>query len=103
MMKLLRWASLPLIVVVALLAPEGGGLGANRALAGETPRNVADAQVPTILVAQRGRPSPARGSAGGAGATPSSKEIMSRLTKGPSSLTPVIGNELAAGQPPWET
>ena len=39
----------------------------------------------------------------GAGASPSIKEIMTKLTKGPNSLTPVIGKELAAAEPPWET
>jgi hypothetical protein len=37
------------------------------------------------------------------GASPSIKQIMGRLTKGPGSLTPVIGNELQDNQPPWQT
>ena len=35
--------------------------------------------------------------------SPKVKEIMVRLTKGPNSLTPVIGKELNEAQPPWET
>jgi hypothetical protein len=35
--------------------------------------------------------------------SPKVREIMVRLTKGPNSLTPVIGKELNEAQPPWET
>ena len=34
---------------------------------------------------------------------PGIKRIMTRLAKGPTSLTPVLGGELKAEQPPWET
>ena len=37
------------------------------------------------------------------GGVPTIKKIMTRLTKGPRSLTPVIGQELHAEQPAWET
>jgi hypothetical protein len=37
------------------------------------------------------------------GGTPTIKQIMGVLTKGPSSLTPVIGKELEANPIPWET
>lgn len=35
--------------------------------------------------------------------TPTIRQIMGRLTKGPSSLTPVIGKELEAEAPDWST
>jgi len=37
------------------------------------------------------------------GASPTIKQIMGKLTKGPNSLTPVIGKELEADPPAWET
>ncbi len=37
------------------------------------------------------------------GGTPTIKQIMSKLTKGPNSLTPVIGKELEADAPDWNT
>ena len=40
---------------------------------------------------------------GGGGGSSPIKEIMAKLTKGPNSLTPVIGKELGEEQPPWET
>lgn len=40
---------------------------------------------------------------GGAKSSPEIKKIMVRLTKGPDSLTPVIGAELKAESPPWDT
>jgi hypothetical protein len=39
----------------------------------------------------------------GTGSSPTIKEIMGKLTKGPNSLTPIIGEELEAENPPWET
>jgi hypothetical protein len=35
--------------------------------------------------------------------SPSIREIMIKLTKGPNSLTPVLGKELKDNPPPWET
>jgi hypothetical protein len=35
--------------------------------------------------------------------TPTIRQIMGRLTKGPNSLTPVIGKELEADSPDWNT
>jgi len=37
------------------------------------------------------------------GGSPSIKQIMGKLTKGPNSLTPVIGKELEADAPDWNT
>jgi len=37
------------------------------------------------------------------GGTPSIRQIMGKLTKGPNSLTPVIGKELEADAPDWNT
>jgi hypothetical protein len=39
----------------------------------------------------------------GGGTSPSIREIMIKLTKGPNSLTPVLGKELKDNPPPWET
>ena len=39
----------------------------------------------------------------GGRSSPEIKEIMTKLAKGPNSLTPVLGNELKADQPAWET
>jgi len=38
-----------------------------------------------------------------ASGTPTIRQIMSKLTKGPNSLTPVIGKELEADAPDWNT
>jgi hypothetical protein len=43
------------------------------------------------------------GPGGGGPGSPGIKQIMNKLTKGPNSLTPVIGNELGQNPPPWET
>jgi hypothetical protein len=46
------------------------------------------------------------GNDGGGAPGPSSsptKKIMVRLARGPNSLTPVLGKELKASEPPWET
>jgi hypothetical protein len=43
------------------------------------------------------------GPGGGAPGSPGIRQIMTKLAKGPSSLTPVIGNELGQDPPPWET
>src|SRR3954469_25753472 len=40
---------------------------------------------------------------GGPGASSPIREIMVKLTKGPQSLTPMIGEELKADPPPWDT
>jgi hypothetical protein len=37
------------------------------------------------------------------GTSPNIKQIMTKLTKGRASLTPVLGNELKQEPPPWET
>lgn len=37
------------------------------------------------------------------GGTPTIRQIMGKLTKGPNSLTPVIGKELEADAPDWNT
>ena len=44
-----------------------------------------------------------RGPGGRAGPPSAIRQIMIKLTKGPSSLTPVLGQELKEDQPPWET
>jgi hypothetical protein len=41
--------------------------------------------------------------AGGASLPPGIRQIMTKLAKGPNSLTPVIGKELNQSPPPWET
>jgi hypothetical protein len=43
------------------------------------------------------------GPGGGGPRSPGIRQIMNKLTKGPNSLTPVIGNELGQNPPPWET
>jgi hypothetical protein len=43
------------------------------------------------------------GPAEGAAPIPGIKQIMTKLAKGPRSLTPVLGQELKADQPAWET
>jgi cytochrome c556 len=43
------------------------------------------------------------GPPGGGASAPGLKQIMTRLAKGPSSLTPVLGQELKADMPAWET
>jgi hypothetical protein len=47
--------------------------------------------------------SPATSGSGQPGAASPIKNMMGRLTKGPQSLTPVIGRELAGDPPAWET
>jgi hypothetical protein len=43
------------------------------------------------------------GPGGGGPASPGIKQIMTKLAKGPNSLTPLIGSELGQNPPPWET
>ena len=50
-----------------------------------------------------GPPPPAGGPGGGGPGFPEIKRIMSKLAKGPNSLTPVLGKELKEEPPPWET
>ena len=82
-MRLFYWAMLP-----ATLLPFTLGCGED---AGEGPGN---------------GPSPPVGGAmatGGAESSPGIKQIMVRLTKGPTSLTPILGDELKQAEPAWET
>ena len=46
---------------------------------------------------------PGGGGPPGGGGSPGIRQIMGKLTKGPNSLTPLIGNELQQDPPPWET
>jgi hypothetical protein len=43
------------------------------------------------------------GQGGGQGPSSPIKQVMTRLAKGPDSLTPVLGKELKENPPPWET
>ncbi|HEV3164070.1 MAG TPA: hypothetical protein VGZ22_08565 [Isosphaeraceae bacterium] len=63
-------------VLAVLFVAAGYVVGQNSA---QTTASGADAKVPTV------------------------KEIMGKLTKGPMSLTPVIGKELQTAEPPWDT
>jgi hypothetical protein len=61
---------------------------------------------PSPVAPAPGGPGPALGGPGGPGggkSSPEIKQIMVRLTKGPNSLTPVIGNELKSATPPWDS
>src|SRR4051795_8953299 len=90
MRKPLRWTGmlpLPLIGLMVL-----GGCG-----------DIADqgqGQSPSAEAPPGGNPP---GGPPAAKSSPKVKDIMVRLTKGPNSLTPVIGKELNEAQPPWET
>jgi hypothetical protein len=50
-----------------------------------------------------GGPGPMGGPGGGPPGNPAIKQIMTKLTKGPQSLTARIGKELDESPPPWET
>jgi hypothetical protein len=87
MTTLSRNALLPLAVLAVILASGGCGLGKNGA--------------PTNLPPPDGPPGPGAGDGGG---PPSNvRQIMNRLGKGPRALTPVIGKELEAEPPSWDT
>ena len=48
-------------------------------------------------------PGPAMGGPAGKGGKRTLEQIMSRLAKGPNSMTPVIGKDLKAEKPDWDT
>jgi hypothetical protein len=48
-------------------------------------------------------PGPGSEASGPIGDSPTTRQIMGKLTKGPNSLTPVIGKGLEADPPAWET
>jgi hypothetical protein len=50
-----------------------------------------------------GGPGPGPEASAPLGDSPTIKQVMVKLTKGPNSLTPVIGKELEAEPPAWET
>jgi hypothetical protein len=50
-----------------------------------------------------GGPGPGAEASGPLGDSPTNKQIMSKLSRGPNSLTPVIGKELEADPPAWDT
>ncbi len=50
-----------------------------------------------------GMAGPGPGGPGGGKSSPEIKKIMTRLTKGPNSLTPLLGKELKAESPAWDT
>ena len=50
-----------------------------------------------------GGPGPGSAASEPLGDSPTIKQVMVKLTKGPGSLTPVIGKELETDPPPWET
>jgi hypothetical protein len=58
-----------------------------------------DQSPPGVAGGARGGGAPGGGGPG----SPGIRQIMAKLTKGPNSLTPVIGNELDQDPPPWET
>jgi hypothetical protein len=102
MLSLFRVAlALPVLLTVVAL----GGCG------GSTNESATDKTAPGVTGAAPpppGEPAPAEAApipdvTVGTGSSPTIKEIMGKLTKGPSSLTPIIGEELEAENPPWET
>ena len=50
-----------------------------------------------------GGPGPGSEASAPLGDSPTTKQIMTKLGKGPNALTPVIGKELETDPPPWET
>lgn len=78
---------LPALLVV-LLAPGCGDTGGGAA--------------PGAAQAPAPPPGGPSGPGGGPGSNPAIKAAMVKLTKGPNSLTPVIGNELKETPPPWD-
>jgi hypothetical protein len=90
MTKLLRnWTLLPVWMIVSLVAG-GCNDGDNQDQVNGAPPG-ADGGMP------------GGGGPGGGGGSPGIKQIMGKLTKGPNSLTPLIGNELQQDPPPWDT
>ena len=94
--------ALTLLFLLAVpLAVGGCGESTNEAQTDKTPPAVAGAPIPPPGEPAEAAPIP--DVTVGTGTSPSIKEIMTKLTKGPNSLTPVIGKELEAENPPWET
>jgi hypothetical protein len=67
----------------------------------KTPSGVAE--VPAPAPGEPSEAAPIPDVTEGTATSPSIKEIMTKLTKGPNSLTPVIGDELETENPPWAT
>jgi hypothetical protein len=101
MPRLFRGAlALPILLAVPLAAG-GCGESTNEARTDKAPPGVAGTPAPPPGEPSEAAPIP--DVTQGTGASPTIKEIMTKLTKGPNSLTPVIGKELKEGNPPWET
>jgi hypothetical protein len=97
----MRGASLSAALLAALLAPCGCGEGTDGGGAGPVPRGGAGPSAPPVAGPVSSAPVPTTPEE--TGKSPSIKKIMGTLTKGPNSLTPVIGKELHEDPPPWET
>jgi hypothetical protein len=90
--------TLPAFLVTAL-AGQGCDSGSNETGPGPTPANAAAPSVNPAATPPAGSVSAIETSGG----TPTIKAVMGALTKGPNSLTTVIGKELEADPIPWET
>src|SRR5207248_1785590 len=101
MPRAFRFVMVSSLLLVVPLAAVGCGEGTNEARPAKSSPAVAGAPAPPPGESSEAAPIP--DVTEGTGASPTIKEIMSKLTKGPNSLTPVIGKELKADEPPWET
>jgi hypothetical protein len=86
----------PILVAGVLLAYGGCADEANPGGPGGPPPGLGPGPRPV-------GPGPGSEASGPIGDSPTTKQIMGKLTKGPGSLTPVIGKELEADTPLWET
>lgn len=84
-----RSTLLPLTLLAVILGSGGCGPGKEEG--------------PTNSAPQGGQPGQPSGAADGGGTSSNIKQIMAKLGKGPQALTAVIGRELEAEQPPWDT
>jgi hypothetical protein len=89
MTKPFRGTLWPAALLAVVLLAGGCGPGAQESASVTAPRGVGGAPAP-----------PGAGAA--AGARSPIKDIMGKLTKGPNSLTPVLGKALRAEPPAWE-
>jgi hypothetical protein len=95
MTRTLRVALTPTLLA-SLFALGGCVEGTGGEQAGQEPTNASVVPAPPAEGVEGAKPE-------GGGASPSIREIMIKLAKGPNSLAPVLGKELKDNPPPWET
>jgi cytochrome c556 len=103
MTRSLRGMTMSAALLAVLPAFSGCGEGKDGGQAVPAPQGSTGAPPAPVAGREEVAPTPTSTTPAEAGASPTIKAIMGKLTKGHGSLTPVIGEELHADPLPWET